>query len=284
MKIAVVGANGQLGRQVCRYATENDHKVVAIVRGSADVGILSDLEKIKVVRADCTSAEELKHALKKCKAVIVAIGVPNATLFGTIDLMYKAGPAISKAMRENEISRVVLLSSGGTRDDPNAPFFNFARPFLNAKNVSDYAFCEDHFAHNCNDLEWTFLKVREFNSFACTNEDWVVTMDDREIVPDCEPTISRTNVARQMVHILEKEESFKKYISIGIRIPKPERNVISIFKNVFTLNKTEEAEEEEMEAAAVESEMVEGEVTVTKATIEVDGDIDGTADISLSIK
>lgn len=70
MKIFVTGASGFIGRHLCKYLSDKDHEVIALVRTQ---GTLIEGAK-RVVVADFSALDSLGDILKECGAVIHLAG------------------------------------------------------------------------------------------------------------------------------------------------------------------------------------------------------------------
>ncbi|MTD29456.1 SDR family oxidoreductase [Planomicrobium sp. YIM 101495] len=134
MNILVIGANGQVGRNIVKELAESNHDAVAMVRKEQQVDTLKELGAAKVVLADLE--KDFSDAFDGVDAVIFAAGSgpktgPDKTL--TIDLWGSV-----KAMRyaeEKGVKRFVQLSSVGT-DNPDAGGESM-KPYLVAKRAAD---------------------------------------------------------------------------------------------------------------------------------------------------
>lgn len=134
MKVLVIGANGQVGRNIIKELSASEHEAVAMVRKEDQVDHLKELGAQKVVLADLE--KDFSDAFSEVDAVIFAAGSggstgPDKTL--TIDLWGSAKAA--KYAEENGVKRFVQLSSMGT-NDPDAGGEEM-KPYLVAKRAAD---------------------------------------------------------------------------------------------------------------------------------------------------
>ncbi|GHJ47798.1 NAD-dependent dehydratase [Catellatospora sp. TT07R-123] len=100
MKIAVIGAAGNLGNVVVREARERGHEVTTL--GRADV--------------DATDAASLKDAVYGHDAVVVAVKGPDRTVPRTAEALLAALPAAG-------VARLVFLGGGGSLLAPSGQRF-----------------------------------------------------------------------------------------------------------------------------------------------------------------
>ncbi|MCC5857533.1 MAG: SDR family oxidoreductase [Ectothiorhodospiraceae bacterium] len=133
MKTLVIGANGQIGRQLCRLAAEADFPVRAMVRDPAQ-GEFFDGIGVEWVQGDLEG--EFAHAYTGCDQVVFTAGSgphtgPDKTLL--VDL-HGAWRAIALA-DEQELGRFVMVSALRADQPLAAP--EKLRPYMAAKHAAD---------------------------------------------------------------------------------------------------------------------------------------------------
>ncbi len=134
MRVLVIGANGQIGRQVvARLDLEEDVHVRAMVRAEDQREALQALGA-EVVIGDLVGAFE--HALEGMHAVVFSAGSGASTGLDKTLLVDLWGA--HRAIRATEASaatRFVMVSSMGTRDPLQGP--SALQPYLVAKRAAD---------------------------------------------------------------------------------------------------------------------------------------------------
>jgi uncharacterized protein YbjT (DUF2867 family) len=113
MKIVVLGAAGRTGRLVVEQALTRGDAVVAYVRNPYGIARSPGLE-IAVGQLDDTLA--LRAAIDGADAVLVCLGTQGKRMKKNVDLMQKSVPSIINAMKEGNVSRLVLESAYGVGD------------------------------------------------------------------------------------------------------------------------------------------------------------------------
>lgn len=105
MRIAVLGATGQTGRQLVMQALERGHTVVALARNPDK---LADLQApgLEVVRANVFEPASIRAATRGVEALVSGLGVAEGDS-GTLE-------AGAQAIRDAGLSRVVWLGALGT--------------------------------------------------------------------------------------------------------------------------------------------------------------------------
>jgi uncharacterized protein YbjT (DUF2867 family) len=132
-KTLIIGASGQIGKQVTQQMLDGGHFVVAMVR---DKDKLSDVdgETLSIVEADLT--DDFSHAFKDCSTVIFTAGSgPDTGADQTILIdLWAACRAVDYA-KQYKIEHFILVSSIGA-DDPSAGPEKM-QPYLVAKHMAD---------------------------------------------------------------------------------------------------------------------------------------------------
>ena len=105
-KIAILGANGKVGKFLVTEALEKGYQVKVLTRNSENMTITN--ENIEVIIGDARDFSSIRKLLKGCRAVINAVGQPKneSYIFSTVS------KHILEAMKEFEIKRYILVSGG----------------------------------------------------------------------------------------------------------------------------------------------------------------------------
>ena len=110
MKIAILGATGQVGSQVLRAALEQGYAVRVLVRDPDKLGV--DKNKLDIVKGTLQDYDAVREALTGCEAVINAAGgvkEPNQ-----YQVFYSGTQNIIAAMRELGIKRLVSINGAAS--------------------------------------------------------------------------------------------------------------------------------------------------------------------------
>jgi len=213
MQVLVIGANGQVGKQVVQKLAESDHGVTAMVRKKEQVEAMNQLGADKVVEADLEG--EFGHAMDNADAVIFAAGSggstgPDKTII--VDL-WGAMKAIDFA-KERGIKRFVQLSSVGA-EDPDAQ--DKIKHYMIAKGVAD-RYLES------TDLDYTIVRPT-----VLTNDAGSGKVDFRETLPEDQITqIPRADVAEILVQVLDQPNTHKKALQLTTGITTIEDAIRSV--------------------------------------------------------
>src|SRR5688572_25224747 len=109
MKILILGATGNTGKQVVMQALEQHHSVTVLVREAAKLDSLAN--NVKVIEGNVLDTEALAKALAGNEAVISALGVGGSLKSGNIitDAVRKLIPAMNAA----GVKRLIFISGFG---------------------------------------------------------------------------------------------------------------------------------------------------------------------------
>ena len=157
MRIVVIGANGTTGQEIVKQALAAGHQVVGAVRRPET---LSHLAGVEVAKIDLSDHASLVRAMTGADAVVSALGHGGLRASAQATTLYSdATRAIRAAMRETGVSRIVVLSSGGTVDNDEAPGFytKLIRRYL-INTYLDMARMET-ILEESPDLDWTSVRL-----------------------------------------------------------------------------------------------------------------------------
>lgn len=135
-KILVLGATGGTGRLIVSQALARGYEVTVLAR-SADKA--RDLNATNVILGDVRDEGALRQALKGQDAVVSAIGTP-ASPFREVTLLSTATRAVVKAMKAEQVHRLVCITGLGAGDSKGHGGFLFDRlifPLLLRKVYAD---------------------------------------------------------------------------------------------------------------------------------------------------
>ncbi|MGE6616448.1 SDR family oxidoreductase [Bacillus mycoides] len=105
-KIAILGANGKVGKYLVNQVLEKGYQVRILTRNSKNMTITN--ENIETISGDARDFSVIQELLQGCKVVINAVGQPKNEpyIFSTVT------KHILKVMKEYEMKRYILISGG----------------------------------------------------------------------------------------------------------------------------------------------------------------------------
>lgn len=201
MDVLVIGANGQVGRNIVKELAEKNHNAVAMVRKEEQKAKMEELGASKVVLADLE--EDFSNAFENVDAVIFAAGSgpktgPDKTL--TIDLWGSVKAA--KYAEDKGVKRFVQLGSMGS-DNPDAGGEQM-KPYLVAKRSADEIL-------QSTSLDYTIVRPGALTDDEKTGKVEVSTQGFESMEGR---SIPRADVAHVLVDVLERENTYGKVFEI----------------------------------------------------------------------
>lgn len=197
MKVLVVGANGQIGKQATEMLQEgNDHHVRAMVRKEDQLNEFKE-KGIEAVLADLEGpVDQLAQAAEGCDAVIFAAGSggqtgADKTLLIDLDGAVKMVEAAEKA----GVERFLMVSALQAHNRNN--WNEKIRHYYVAKHYADKA------------LEESSLNHTIVRPGGLLNEEGTGKVRVAEDLPE-RATIPREDVARVLVAALNEEKTFNR--------------------------------------------------------------------------
>jgi len=112
MKIAILGATGKTGGHAMRRALDAGHEVRVLARDPAK--LTTKHERLSVIKGDATKPEDCATLVAGCDAVIGTLGPPG---LGVTTVRQDAAKAVTTAMKETGVKKIVWLSAIGVGDN-----------------------------------------------------------------------------------------------------------------------------------------------------------------------
>jgi putative NADH-flavin reductase len=207
LKLVVLGATGATGLEVVRQAIKRGHFVTAFVRSPDRLGGLRD--QITVKKGDLLDSDQLAHVIQGHDAVISAFGPRVPIAKADAHLLQQFATAVTKAMEQTGVRRVVVESVAFLFKDSIIPPAYLLGRLLFPIIVADSAAMEGIFESS--GLDWTMVRPPEL-----TNRPYTGSYRMREgHLPRFGFRISRADVADFMVDVVENQASIHKIIGVS---------------------------------------------------------------------
>jgi len=107
MKLFVIGATGQTGREVVEQALARGHDVTAFVRSPEAIGLTN--ERLAVIKGEATEEDQLVKAMQNHDAVVSTLGPRKP--FEPSSLLHDAALATTRTMQRSRVKRLLILSA-----------------------------------------------------------------------------------------------------------------------------------------------------------------------------
>jgi putative NADH-flavin reductase len=152
MKLLIVGATGNTGREVLDLALERQHRVTAFVRSPQKITRTD--AALSVVRGDPFDLPALAKALDGQDAVLSTLGLPPRQALRPSNFMAESTAAIVSAMRTAGVSRLCILSAAVLFPGSGVQYAFFK--WLLQHHARDLEALET--VVKASDLEWTIAR------------------------------------------------------------------------------------------------------------------------------
>jgi len=203
MKLLIVGATGNTGREVLDLALARQHRVTAYVRSPQKI-TRADSE-LRVVRGDPFDLAALAKALEGQDAVLSTLGLPPRQALRPSNFMAESAASIVSAMRTAGVSRLCILS---------------AAVLFPAKGVQ-YAFFKWLLQHHARDLEALETVVKASDSeWTIARPPRLVKAPDaryvaaRDVLPPGASSATFRGVAAFLLDAAERREHLRETVGI----------------------------------------------------------------------
>ncbi len=190
MKIAVLGAHGQIAMLLHSILISNGHEVAGLIRNPEHA---EEVEKAgaQSVICDVESQEDIAEAVGRVDAVVFAAGAGPGSGAGRKWTVDRDGALkLIEAARKNDISRYVMISAMKVEEPRGNEVFQV---YQKAKSEADKALRESG-------LDWTIIRPGRLTDNLPTGR--------VALGPDLEPgEIPRADVAAVVAEVLEMPET-----------------------------------------------------------------------------
>jgi putative NADH-flavin reductase len=205
MNIAIISANGRLGKELVKAALEAGHHVRAGTRGLSQ---FKDTKHLTAIPCDATNYYEVKALIKDQDIVFSCIGhVPHSP----VDVQTQATKTIVRAMKELSIKRFVTLTGTGVRQPGDHitltdRFLNLGIEILDKPRIADG---RNHVkVLQKSDLDWTVIRVLKLQFE--NNRPFTLLPHGPTL-----PFVSRQEAARAMLQVAEENTFIRELPIIG---------------------------------------------------------------------
>lgn len=207
MKLLVLGATGGIGLEIVRQAVDHGHDVTALVRAPERLKPLAS--RIGVVQGDLLNSGELRRAIEEHDGVLSGFG-PRLPLSKTdSDLLERFAGALTKAMVNTTVRRLVIVSTSFLfKDAILPPAYPFGRLFFPSL-VADSARMEEIVTKS--ELEWTLVRPPQLTVKPHTGK-YRVREDH---LPLFGFKIARADVADLMIRTVENRAYSRRIVGVS---------------------------------------------------------------------
>ncbi len=201
MKICIFGADGRTGVEIIKYAKNKGYEIIAFVYNEHSLEFMK--HDITIVKGNVLDYTQVREA---CVGVDVVASALGHIKDSDPRMQTKGMSNIVRAMKENNIQRIVSLTGTGVRMPGDTPslidsILNFSIKILDRDRI------EDGIAHaevlQNSGLEWTIVRVLKLTDSQKMSGTYILTMGG-----PAELQTSRSKVARVMIDVIEQKKYF----------------------------------------------------------------------------
>ena len=210
MKLLILGATGDTGKELVTQALEQGHIVTAFARNPTDVTKKHD--SLSVIQGNILDYTSIQRAVKGQDAIISALGI---RILKKNTIISDGTKNIINAMGKYGVKRFVCLSSIGVGNSIQQKkglgfLYNYIMiPFV-LKNMFADKEVQEHYIQKSN-LDWTIIRPAILTNGKRTSKARYYNHDDTNI----KAKISRADVADFMLKQLSDNSNIHKMISLS---------------------------------------------------------------------
>jgi putative NADH-flavin reductase len=200
MKLFVIGATGQTGREIVQQALARGHQVTAFVRSPE--GITSRNGRLTVRKGNAMDESQLFDAMQNHDAVLSTLGPRE--VFKPSSMLRDSALATTLAMNRSDVKRLVVLSAAAHFPG----ILNRIASFIMRNHMRDSLAMEE--IVQASDLDWTIARPPRL-----TQEQYTTYRSREGAAPKMGFTLARKAVAAFMLDAIEQEKHFHKIVGIA---------------------------------------------------------------------
>ncbi|HSJ37075.1 MAG TPA: SDR family oxidoreductase [Planococcus sp. (in: firmicutes)] len=201
MNVLVIGANGQVGRNIVKELAESNHNAVAMVRKEEQKEKMQELGAARVVMGDIE--EDFSDAFDGVDAVIFAAGSgPKTGAEKTLTIDLWGSVKAAKYAEDKGVKRFVQLGSMGS-DNPDVGG-EAMKPYLIAKRTADDIL-------QTTKLDYTIVRPGALSDEEKTGK---IEVSVEGFKSTEGRSIPRADVAHVLVDVLERKNTYAKVFEI----------------------------------------------------------------------
>jgi putative NADH-flavin reductase len=151
MKLVIFGSTGKSGQQIVEQALAAGHQVTAFARNPN--AVTTRHPNLKVMQGDALDAEKVLAAVAGQDAVLSAIGSNRRS---TITICTDATRNIIGAMKEHDVSRLIVLSAYGASETKDTALYSKVLRTFIGKRVEDKDRMEE--LVRASGLDWVLVR------------------------------------------------------------------------------------------------------------------------------
>lgn len=210
MKIALFGATGGTGIEFITQSQTYSYDITAFVRSPEK--LKEKFPNLKIVKASIDDYDVLKKEVTDYDVIISLVGISGLLQARKPNALYeRTARSLTKLTRENNIKRLIVVTSGGVVEAENEPgFFRYLlKPFFLRKMYEDMRVMEN-IVMNSN-VDYTIIRPPYLTNGKLTRQYRVIL--DKWF--DDDKDLSRADLAHYLLNCLNDEKISKRIVGIS---------------------------------------------------------------------
>lgn len=204
MKIALIGATGNMGQRLCREAASRGHEVVGIARTAEN---LKKLEGgILTIAADIANESRMAQAIRGADAVILSVK------FTDLDIK-----PVFNAMREAGVDRIIIVGGAASLNNAEGVRLLDQPGFPEAikAEATPAAAALDWMRAEVKDIDWVFVSPSMFLGPGERTGKFRLGKDELLVAADGKSSISYEDLAVAIIDELERPQHHRERFTVG---------------------------------------------------------------------
>lgn len=153
MKLIVFGATGKIGQEIVKQALAQGYEITAFVRDPSKVMV--EHGDLKIMKGDIFDITAVTQAIQGQDAVICSLGTSE---LGKTTVRSEGTANITKAMKENHVNRLVVVSAMGVAESWSTLSIVNKLFFATLLRSSRQDHEEQEVVVKESDLDWTIIR------------------------------------------------------------------------------------------------------------------------------
>ncbi len=210
MKIALFGATGGTGLEFIKQSEDFSHDITAFVRSPEK--LKEKFPHLKTVKASIDDFETLKKTVVGYDIIISLVGIPGILQARNPNALYeRTANSLTKLAAENNIKRLIVVTSGGVVEAENEPWFfkYLLKPLFLNKMYADMRVMENTVKNSS--VDYTIVRPPFLTNGKLTKQYRVVLdtwfKDDKNL--------SRADLAHYLLHCLNDTTILRRVVGVS---------------------------------------------------------------------
>jgi putative NADH-flavin reductase len=210
MKIALFGATGATGIEFINQSENFGYNITAFVRSPEKLE--EKFPKLKIVKASIDDYDILKKSVVDFDVVISLVGIAGIMQARKPNALYeRTAKMLTKITSENNINRLIVVTSGGVVEAQNEPWFfkYLLKPIFLNKMYDDMRVMENIITNS--NLNYTIVRP-PFLTKGKLTKNYRVILDKWF---DDDKDLSRADLAHYLLNCLHDNNIFKRIVGLS---------------------------------------------------------------------